>query len=280
MLPLISVNHLGKTYGAKSVFEDLSLIINEREKIGLIGHNGSGKSTLLRILAGLEYHDDGEITHHKKIQISYMPQRPVFEPDDTPQIVVGKALQHRRERILAYEALCAQVAEAKDEKEIERLSHQQELLQTDIDAHGGWELQHDIEGMLRRLNLPQTLLHTPMHALSGGQQRRVALAKVLLERADVLLLDEPTANIDPGAEEQFYGLLDELRRRMTVLTVSHDLGFVNREVDSVICVNRRVVKHRAADFSAETADAVHHHHVGLIQHDHSCFCHCGDKHHV
>ena len=159
MLPLISVNHLGKTYGAKSVFEDLSLIINEREKIGLIGHNGSGKSTLLRILAGLEYHDDGEITHYKKIQISYMPQRPVFEPGDTPQIVVGKALQHRRDRILEYENICAQVAEAKDAKEIERLSHLQEQLQTEIEAHGGWELQHDIEGMLRRLNLPQSILN-------------------------------------------------------------------------------------------------------------------------
>ena len=117
-------------------------------------------------------------------------------------------------------------------------------------------------------------------SLSGGQRQRVLIARARACDPELLLLDEPTANIDPGAEERFYGLLDELRKRMTVLTVSHDLGFVNREVDSVICVNRRVVKHRAADFSAETADAVYHHHVSLIQHDHSCFCHCGEGGHV
>ena len=232
MLPLISVNHLGKTYGAKSVFEDLSLIINEREKIGLIGHNGSGKSTLLRILAGLEYHDDGEITHYKKIQISYMPQRPVFEPGDTPQIVVGKALQHRRDRILEYENICAQVAEAKDAKEIERLSHLQEQLQTEIEAHGGWELQHDIEGMLRRLNLPQSILNTPMDALSGGQQRRVALAKVLLERADVLLLDEPTNHLDVDTIEWLESLLKDYRA--AVILVTHDRAFLDHIVTRMI----------------------------------------------
>ena len=90
----------------------------------------------------------------------------------------------------------------------------------------------------------------------------------------LLLLDEPTANIDPGAEEQFYATLNILRRRMTVLTVSHDLGFVNREIDLVICVNRQLTVHQAGAFNAETANAVYHHEVNLIQHDHSCFCSC------
>ena len=139
MLPLITVQKLGKSYGAKSVFEDLNLIVTEREKIGLIGHNGCGKSTFLKILAGLEYYDDGEITHHKKVHIAYLPQNPTFAEDDTPQTVVAKALEPRRARINAYELLCTQIAEAQTPKEIERLSHEQEQLQAEIEQHGGIE---------------------------------------------------------------------------------------------------------------------------------------------
>ena len=74
------------------------------------------------------------------------------------------------------------------------------------------------------------------------------------------------------------GELEKLRRQMTVITVSHDLGFVNRETDLIICVNRSVNIHNAADFTAETANEVYHHHVSMIKHDHACFCHCGKEH--
>ena len=114
--------------------------------------------------------------------------------------------------------------------------------------------------------------------LSGGQRQRVLIARALAGEPELLLLDEPTANIDPGAEEQFYSTLEKLRRQMTVITVSHDLGFVNRETDLIICVNRSVNIHNAADFTAETANEVYHHHVSMIKHDHACFCHCGKEH--
>ena len=169
MLPLITVQKLGKSYGAKSVFEDLSLIISEHEKIGLIGHNGCGKSTFLKILAGLEYHDDGEIVHHKKVHIAYLPQNPVFLETDTPRELVARALQPRKDRILAYEQLCEAIASVQDSAELERLSHEQEQLQAEIEQHGGWEMDHEIEGMLRRLSLPHDVLDLPMSALSGGQ---------------------------------------------------------------------------------------------------------------
>ena len=114
--------------------------------------------------------------------------------------------------------------------------------------------------------------------LSGGQRQRVLIARALAGEPLLLLLDEPTANIDPGAEEQFYATLEELRRRMTVITVSHDLGFVNRETDLVICVNRSVNLHEAAGFTAEAANEVYNHQVNMIKHDHTCFCHCQQEH--
>lgn len=232
MLPLITVQKLGKAYGAKSVFEDLSLILTEREKIGLIGHNGCGKSTFLKILAGLEYYDDGEITHHKKVHIAYLPQNPTFAEDDTPQTVVAKALEPRRARLNAYEMLCTQIAEANNPKEIERLSHEQEQLQAEIEQHGGWEIQHEIEGMLRRLNLPASILNTPMSSLSGGQQRRVALARVLLERPDVLLLDEPTNHLDTQTIEWLEALLRDYRA--AIILVTHDRAFLDAIVTRIV----------------------------------------------
>ena len=236
MLPILSIQNLGKSYGAKSVFENLSLIIQEREKIGLIGHNGTGKSTLLKILAGIEYPDDGEIVQHKKLQIAYLPQNPVFSDGDTPQSVVAKALTPQRERIAAYELICDEIAHTTDDKAVAELSHRQSQLQGEIEAHGGWELQHDIDNMMRRLGLDPQLYSTPMTALSGGQQRRVALARVLLERPDVLLLDEPTNHLDISSCEALENAL--LNYDGTLFIISHDRYLINKLADRVYKLNK------------------------------------------
>lgn len=232
MLPIVSIQNLSKSYGAKTLFEHLSLVISEREKIGLIGHNGTGKSTLLRILANLEYPDDGEIVKHKPIQVSYLMQTPQFAPTDTPRSVVALALEPRRARIRAYETLCEQIANARTEKDTERLSHEQEQLQAEIEAHGGWELNHDIEGMLRRLDLPADILDQPIASLSGGQQRRVAIAKVMLERPDLMLLDEPTNHLDIEAVEWLESVLKEYRA--AVILVTHDRAFLDHVVTRMV----------------------------------------------
>lgn len=224
MLPLLTVRDLSKSFGAQTLFESLSLIISAREKIGLIGHNGSGKSTLLKILAGLEHYDDGKIEWHQKLQISYLPQNPVFLADDTPQKVVEQALGVQRDRIAKYEALCARIPEATG-KELEQITHEQEALQAEIEQHGGWELQHRIVAMLQKLELPPSVLHQPVHTLSGGQQRRVALARVLLEQPDLLLLDEPTNHLDTDTIEWLENLLKE--DRAAIILVTHDRAFLD-----------------------------------------------------
>ena len=236
MLPILSIQNLAKSYGAKSVFENLSLVIQEREKIGLIGHNGAGKSTLLKVLAGLEYPDDGKIVQHKKLQAAYLSQNPAFSDDDTPQSVVAEALAPQRRRIAAYEAICDEIAHTTDDKAIAEFSRAQSQLQAEIEAHGGWELQHDIDNMLRRLGLSPQMCTTPMTALSGGQQRRVALARVLLERPDLLLLDEPTNHLDLETIEWLEALLREYRA--AIILVTHDRAFLDSIVTRIIEIHK------------------------------------------
>ena len=253
MTPIIELENVDFGYvPGELTLEQVNLTVNPGESGCIVGPNGGGKSTLLKLLLGLLQPARGRVRlfgvspEAGRHRVGYMPQYHLLD---------------RVFPITVFEVVLTG-----------RMNSWFPFWYTGADRRAAHRALEEI-GMAH-------LADNSFSSLSGGQRQRVLIARALSCEPELLLLDEPTANIDPGAEERFYGLLDELRRRMTVLTVSHDLGFVNREVDSVICVNRRVVKHRAADFSAETADAVYHHHVSLIQHDHSCFCHCGESGHV
>ena len=219
----------------------------ERGRSGcIVGPNGGGKSTLMRLLLGLLTPQRGKIRVFgttpvaARPHIGYMPQ--YHQLDAAFPVTVFEVVLMGRMR----KGFWGRYAAA------------------DRDA---------ARRALEEMGIPE-LASRSFSELSGGQRQRVLIARALASEPELLLLDEPTANIDPGAEEQFYATLDVLRKRMTVLTVSHDLGFVNREIDLVICVNRRVTVHEAAAFSAETANEVYHHQVNLIKHDHACFCNC------
>ncbi len=249
MTPVIELDHVDFGYETGELtLEQVCLKVEPGESGCIVGPNGGGKSTLLKLLLGLLEPTSGTVRLfglppvEGRRRVGYMPQYHLLDPV-FPITVFEVVLTGRMHRWRPF--------------------------------WYGREDRQAAHKALAEIGL-EYLADREFSALSGGQRQRVLIARALACDPELLLLDEPTANIDPGAEERFYGLLEELRRRMTVLTVSHDLGFVNREVDVVICVNRRVVKHKAADFSAEAADAVYHHHVNLIQHDHSCFCQCGE----
>ena len=219
----------------------------ERGRSGcIVGPNGGGKSTLMRLLLGLLTPQRGKIRVFgttpvaARPHIGYMPQ--YHQLDAACPVTVFEVVLMGSMRKGFWGRYAAADREA-------------------------------ARRALEEMGIPE-LASRSFSELSGGQRQRVLIARALASEPELLLLDEPTANIDPGAEEQFYATLDVLRKRMTVLTVSHDLGFVNREIDLVICVNRRVTVHEAAAFSAETANEVYHHQVNLIKHDHACFCNC------
>lgn len=244
---IVELSHVSFGYeSGVPALEDVTFRIERGRSGCIVGPNGGGKSTLMRLLLGLLVPQRGEIRVFGKAPaaarplVGYMPQYHQLDAA-FPVTVFEVVLMGRMRRGFwgRYNA-------------------------ADRDAAGR---------ALREMGIPE-LASRRFSELSGGQRQRVLIARALASEPELLLLDEPTANIDPGAEEQFYATLDVLRRRMTVLTVSHDLGFVNREIDLVICVNRRVTVHEAAAFSAETANEVYHHQVNLIKHDHACFCNC------
>ena len=249
---ILEIRNLDFSYDAgPPTLSGVNLTLRAGESGCIVGPNGGGKSTLLKLILGLLQPTAGEILlfgvppAQSRLRVGYMPQNHLL--DSAFPITVLEAVLTGRLRGPFRFRYSRRDREA-------ALAALEELDIVDLAKHS-------------------------FTALSGGQRQRVLIARALACEPELLLLDEPTANIDPGAGERFYATLETLRRRMTVLTVSHDLGFVNREIDRVICVNRTVSIHHAADFNAEAADEVYHHHVNLIRHDHSCFCHCAEHDH-
>ena len=245
--PVIEIKNLSFHYTSGApVLENVSFAIRPGQSGCIVGPNGGGKSTLLKLMLGLLTPASGSIRIfgtspvEARSKIGYMPQYHQLDAS-FPASVLEVALMGR---ITPFTFLRY--------KKSDYLAAMQAL---------------DILGIA-------DLAERSFAGLSGGQRQRVLIARALAGSPELLLLDEPTANIDPGAEEQFYATLEQIRKQMTVITVSHDLGFVNRETDLVICVNRTVNMHNATDFTAETANEVYHHHVNMIKHEHDCFCHC------
>lgn len=229
--------------------ENVNLKLRCGESGSIIGPNGGGKSTLLKLLLGLLTPQSGTIRifgespADARGKIGYMPQYHQLDaafPISVTEVVLQGTLTRR--------------FWGRYNAEARRVAHEA-LGEMGIGA----------------------LAERSFTELSGGQRQRVLIARALACRPQLLLLDEPTANIDPGAEEQFYATLSRLRSKMSILTVSHDLGFVSREIDHVICVNRHVSVHEAAKFDQTAADQVYRHGVHLVQHDHACFCNCGGE---
>ena len=252
--PIIEIKDLSFCYTSGApVLDKVSFSILPGQSGCIVGPNGGGKSTLLKLMLGLLAPASGSIRLfgmtpvEARTKTGYMPQYHQLDAS-FPASVLEVVLMGRITPLTIFR--------------YKKADHQAAMQALDI------------------LGIAD-LANRSFAGLSGGQRQRVLIARALAGSPELLLLDEPTANIDPGAEEQFYATLDQLRKRMTVITVSHDLGFVNRDTDLVICVNRSVSMHKATDFTAEAANEVYHHHVNMIKHDHACFCHCekGEKCH-
>jgi len=229
-------------YNGSPVLENVNLIIKKGEFASIVGPNGGGKSTLLKLLLGILRPDSGELSVFNKApektrhRIGYMPQHAQFDIR-FPVTVMEVVLMGR----LGY-ALGGRYSK-KD--------------------------RHIAERSLEEVNMTG-LAKRSFSDLSGGQRQRVLIARALCCEPDLLLLDEPTANIDPEVEEALFEILKSLNKRMTILLATHDIGFVSQSVKSVICVNRCVVVHPTSELSGEIIKDIYGGEVCMIRHDHRC----------
>ncbi|WP_422446786.1 ABC-F family ATP-binding cassette domain-containing protein [Thermoanaerobacterium sp. DL9XJH110] len=231
-MAIISISNLDKSYGADKILEGISFVIEEKDKIGLVGLNGAGKSTLLKILAGKISCDNGSIAVAKGAKIGYLSQEIKFEGYET----VGEALESVFEeyRQMEREIRELEVAMSRpevygDDTRLKPLMERYSALSEAFKNLGGYEIQSRIRGVMKGLGFEEE--STPISALSGGQKTRLALARILLQSPDLLLLDEPTNYLDIDSLQWLESYLKDYTGAL--LVVSHDRYFLDRVVSKI-----------------------------------------------
>lgn len=224
MISYLQIENLTKSYGDRLLFGDVTFGINQGDKIGLIAKNGTGKTTLLRIIAGLESPDSGTVTFRSDLRVGYLDQTPAFDPEmtvldacmvpDTPSAII----------VAEYEKALLEGDQSRIEKSMQKM-----------EASGAWNYDERLRQLLTRFHI--TDMNARMGTLSGGQQKRVALARILLENPDMIILDEPTNHLDIDIIEWLENYLT--RQNVTLLMVTHDRYFLDRVCNKIIEIDRQ-----------------------------------------
>ena len=226
---------LGKTYpGGRQVLQNIGLSFFPGAKIGVLGYNGAGKSTLLKIMAGIETEFSGEAWVADGVRIGYLPQEPELDPDLDVVGNVAEGAAQTKALLDRFEAVNAKFAEPMDDDEMTALIAEQGELQDKIEAVNGWELERTLALAMAALRCPPG--DTDVTKLSGGERRRVALARLLLERPDLLLLDEPTNHLDAESVAWLEKFLADYSG--TVVAVTHDRYFLDNVAGWILELDR------------------------------------------
>ena len=241
MSPIIQLDNVSFAYARIPVLKNITLAIGEEEFLGIVGPNAGGKSTLLKLILGLLKPDSGTITvmgkspEQGRSRIGYVPQYPAFSRD-FPINVQDMVLLGRLGDTRWYGSYL------KQDREIAR------------------QVMEAVEIM--------DIRYRPIGSLSGGQLQRVLIARALACKPDILILDEPTANIDMRVEEDIFGVLKKYNEHMTIIVVSHDIGFISGYVDRVACLNQTLVCHITDEISGKTIEELYGAPVRMIHHAH------------
>lgn len=223
---LLTVEGISKSFGDKKIFDDITFGIDEGDRIGLIGINGTGKSTLLKIVAGNESADSGQIVKKTGLRIGYLPQTPDFDPEDTVLGQVFNCDSPVINLIKEYEQAVREVELTGSEESQKALY----ALNDKMDAADAWNIESDAKTILTKLNIPD--FYKKAGTLSGGQLKRMALARALITPVDLLILDEPTNHIDNDSVEWLEKYLAKYKGAL--LMVTHDRYFLDRIVNKTL----------------------------------------------
>ena len=238
---VIFVDDVSFHFDGPMILDHVTLSVKKGEFLGIVGPNGGGKSTLLKLILGLLKPYSGRVTvldkppHKGRAAIGYVPQYADFERN-FPITVQDTVLLGRMGKSRALFGFNA---------------HDYQLTQSALQ-------ETEIAGMKDRL----------LNTLSGGQFQRVLIARALVSEPEILILDEPTSNIDTRMEEDIFDLLKKLNERVTIVVVSHDIGFISEYVTMVACLNQTLVCHETSSISGKTIEQLYGGPVQMIQHNH------------
>ena len=244
---VIEIRDLDFSYGGPTILENIQLDIEEKEFVGMVGPNGSGKTTLLKIILGLLKPDKGSVkilgkTPHQSVkEIGYMPQFTPFSRN-FPITVEETVLMGRLGKT------------------------------SKIGLFGKADKELAAESMeaVEVINLRKR----PIGSLSGGQLQRVLIARALTCNPEIMILDEPTANVDMKVEKDIFDLLKKLNEKITIIVVTHDIGFISQYITKVACINRTLICHPTSQLTGETIKNLYGTHVHMVHHHHE-----GENHH-
>jgi sulfate-transporting ATPase len=243
---IFALQKVTKSVGQRTLFEDATLSFLKGARIGVIGPNGMGKSTLLKIMAGVDKQYYGDVFLAPGTKVGYVPQEPKLDPDLTVMGNVELGVKPIRDMLKKYEEISARLGEDMPEEKMNDLLEKMGRLQEEIDAKDGWELDRHIEQAMMALRLPPA--DSKVTHLSGGEKRRVALCKTMLEHPDLLLLDEPTNHLDADTVLWLERHLQDYNG--TIVLVTHDRYFLDNVVGWMLEVDRGELKPYEGNYSS------------------------------
>ncbi|OAJ51321.1 ABC transporter ATP-binding protein [Paraburkholderia ginsengiterrae] len=244
-MSLYTITGAQLAFGHVALLDHADFSLEAGERVGLIGRNGAGKSSLLKIVADLTKPDDGLVTRQQNLTTVYVPQEPEFDTDDTVFDALAAGLTHARALLDEYDAVANQLADEPEGEQHDALMARMNTLQSSLDAADAWNWSTRVATTLQQIGLNG---EARVGSLSGGMQKRVALARALVVQPDVLLLDEPTNHLDFDGIRWLEELLVSLRAGL--LFITHDRAFLDRVATRIVDLDRGRLLSYPGNFSA------------------------------
>jgi ATP-binding cassette subfamily F protein uup len=235
-VPVLAAQDLHKSYGPQQILRGVTLTIRTGERVGLVGLNGSGKSTLARILGGVEVADTGTLARRRGAEVAYLDQDPTFEPQLTPRLIVEGGLAAWSDAKARHDR--ASNSLARGHGELGALVSEQEQAAADVERLGGWDMMHKVEAILGHVGVLRP--DQPVGTLSGGERRRTALARILVARPALAILDEPSNHLDVETVEWLEGYLRD-EHPGALLLITHDRYLLDRVAERTLEIDQGTV---------------------------------------